>query len=134
MSTFITSPAMLSQQNPTSPCGTGDIDCAQLRERIGGRLTLSGGAHVERILHDLVRKAAKVVLACVPAANLKSLVLAGSCGRGEGGIRVEHWVRLRSAAAKLLWLDMWSKAFRKHYVASLKRLGIGVDAMARAAA
>jgi hypothetical protein len=42
--------------------------------------------------------------------------------------------RLRSAAAKILWLDMWSKAFRKHYVASLKSLGIGVDAQARDAA
>lgn len=119
MSTFIlTDSATLLHHNPTSPCATGDIDCARLRERIGGRLTLSGGAHVERVLHDLVRKAAKVVLASVPAANLKTLVLAGSCGRGEGGIRVEHVVEHASSSLDFVLFTTGLKSPARSHLAS----------------
>lgn len=52
-----------------------------------GRLTFLGGPEVEATLTDLVSKATKVILRFVPKENLKTLVLAGGYGRGEGGIR-----------------------------------------------
>jgi hypothetical protein len=130
VSTFILAdPATLLRPNPTSPCATGDLDCARLRERIGGRLTLSGGAHVERILQDLVRKAAKVVLASVPAANLKALVLGGSCGRGEGGIRVEHVVERASSSLDFVLFTTGLKGPARTHLAS--KISAGLQSLRR---
>lgn len=117
MSTFIfTHPA--APGHLSSPCATGDIDCARLRDRIRGRLTLSGGAAVERTLHELVRKAAKVVLASVPVVNLKALVLAGSCGRGEGGIRLEDGVEHPSSSLDLVLFTTGIKSPARNHLAS----------------
>lgn len=137
MSTFIfTDPATVLRPNPASLCATGEVDCARLRERIGGRLTLSGGAQVERTLHDLVRKAAKAVLASLPTTNLKALVLAGSCGRGEGGIRLEDGVEHASSSLDLVLFTTGLKSpARSHLAAKVKadlqslrrRSGIAID-------
>jgi hypothetical protein len=55
-----------------------------------GRLTLTGGTAVERTVAHLVTRAARVVIRLTPHAALKSLVLAGGYGRGEGGVRLDE--------------------------------------------
>lgn len=83
------------------------------------RFTLIGDAQVEGVLDELVQKASRAVLRFVLKDNLKALVLAGSYGRGEGGIvtrdHVQHpsgtldlilfVVGLRSAARQKLATD-----------------------------
>ncbi len=68
------------------------------------RFTLMGDAHVEGVLDELVQKASRAVLRFVLKDNLKALILAGSYGRGEGGIATRDLVQHPSGTLDLILL------------------------------
>lgn len=79
------------------------------------RFTLLGDARVESVLNELAQKASRAVLRFVLKDNLKALVLAGSYGRGEGGIVTRDGVQHPSGALDLILfvVDLRSVARQK---------------------